>query len=72
METFFFQPNLYKHIESENQAVRGNLLIAIFWSLLKNIPSKSIEDSNVCTVTANLIVGDLGKFMLLYQMDNTA
>lgn len=46
IKTFFCQPNLYKHIESENQAVRGNLLIAIFWSLLKNIPKKSFEDSN--------------------------
>lgn len=46
IDMFFFQPNLYQHIESEGQVVRGNLLIAIFWSVLKNFPRKSIEDSN--------------------------
>jgi hypothetical protein len=40
MEMFFFQPNLYKHIESENQVVRGNLLIAIFWNLLASLVLK--------------------------------
>jgi hypothetical protein len=40
MEMFFFQPNLYKHIESENQVVRGNLLIAIFWNLMASLVLK--------------------------------
>ncbi|KAH9316833.1 hypothetical protein KI387_018602 [Taxus chinensis] len=43
---FFSQPEMYKEIEAGNQAVNGNLLVAIFWSLLKNFPKKASKDES--------------------------
>eukprot|EP01018_Ginkgo_biloba_P013786 Gb_31970 [translate_table: standard] len=68
IEAFFSQSDIYQQIESETHAIHGNLLIVIFWSLLRNFPTKGLEESEFQSSSNSSIFEDL---FVLFSMSSS-